>query len=275
MMNRVMKLEIKRAFNYKNFIIPLSIGIIISFIQFLLEVYPLSIQLDEYVKYSKGMIYPGWLYSNWIGGNPASFFSYLYFLILPILAVMPFGNSFFCDIKNGFIQNVCIRTDKKKYVNSKYISTFISSGIVVIIPLIFNFYLASMFLPSLKPEMANYDSLISATSTFPFLFYEHPFIYVCLFIVIIFVISGLLGVLALTCSYYINYKFIVTLSPFLLNLFFMTIFDLLNMEQWELVNFLNPSYHLYTLYSILSTIIILTIISVIFFLFKSYRIDIY
>ena len=274
-MINILKLELKRSFKNNSFVLALGIGCLIAFLQFVIEVYPLSLELDEYMRYSKGMIYPGWLYSSWIGGNSGSLYSFLFFFILPILAAMPFGGSFFSDVKSGFIQNICTRVHQKKYIIAKSISAFLSSGIVIILPVCLNFYLSSMFLPSLKPEIASYDSLISGTSTFPQIYYNFPFLYVCLFVFIIFIFSGLIGMLALAASYFFNYQFLVILGPFFGNLFFMTLFDFLNMPEYKLNNFLNPSYSLNTMEAMLITLFVFIVIVLLFFIIKSWKADIY
>lgn len=179
-MKEMIIFELKRSFRTKGFILAICVGMIIVVLQFVIEVYPYSKILQNYLQMNIPMKYPGWLFSVWIGGNQGSIFPYIYFFIIPLLAAMPFATSFFKDAKSGFIQNICTRVDKKIYFFSKYIATFVSGGTVVILPLLINFLLSCMVLPSMKPELSSFTTLIGQKSLTPGLYFNYPFIYVLL-----------------------------------------------------------------------------------------------
>lgn len=240
-MYEMFKLEMFRSFKGVGFIVALVFGCLVSVAQWGVEILPLCWSQEAYMASGLQMIYPHSVYTSWIGSHTYTF-SYLFFMILPLIAVLPFGDSFFYDIKNRFIHDVCTRINRKNYYFSKYAAVFISGGIVVEIPLILNFFLTSAVLPLLKPQTADYMTSIGMKSTFGDFFFEHPLLYVSIFLIIIFIFSGAISTLSLVGTYYVNYRFIVLIIPFLFFLFLNSIFGMLGLYDWEPVLFLNPAY---------------------------------
>lgn len=238
----ILRIELKRAFSSYGFYFSLIIGALISLFHIIFVIIPLNRDLDSFILQNSPMSYPGWLFSDWLGGRLYSVFSYLYFMILPLLASLPHGDSFFTDVKKGVISNICIRTGKKDYYFAKYLSTFLSGGIVVIIPLLLNFLLSALLLPSMKPEVAFWNTTVNEKSAFPNIYFTHPLIYILIYIFIIFIFSGFFGTLSLVCSYYVNYHFLVIISPFICYIFLIAFFGLIGIETFQPNNFLHPAY---------------------------------
>lgn len=122
-MKRMMKIELRRAFTSPGCVLALILGCLIAAVHWALFVLPLSSTLEDYVEMNKAMMYPGWLYTSWIGSDTTAIPAYLLFLILPIMAVLPHADTFFTDAGSGFIQNICIRTSHKNYYIAKYTAT--------------------------------------------------------------------------------------------------------------------------------------------------------
>jgi len=274
-MKPIMKIELSRAFKSSGFYTSLFTGCVIAVAHCILNVFPYALRLTEYVAYNKPMMYPGWLYSLWIGGNVSTMPSYLFFLIIPLLASLPYGDSFFTDVKGGYIQNVCIRSNRKDYYRAKYVSAFISGGSAVSIPLVLNFFLCALLLPALRPEVASGTNAIHESSTFPYLYFSMPLLYVAVYVLIIFLFSGLFSALSLLSSYYVGYRFLVLISPFIVYLFLMSLFGLLTMENWQPNNFLHPAYYGNVLIPIISEFILFLLITVFGFIIKGPKDDIY
>ena len=68
-MKRMMKIELRRAFTSTGFVLALIIGCLIAVVHWALFVLPVSVTLEEYVAMNKPMMYPGWLYTSWIGSD--------------------------------------------------------------------------------------------------------------------------------------------------------------------------------------------------------------
>ena len=275
-MKRLLRLELGRAFSGHGFFLSLALGLVLSLLHFFLTVLPLSLTIDEYLVHNKEpLAFPGWLYSSWLGADPNSVFAFLYFLILPILASLPFADSFFQDAKGGFIQNICIRENRKYYFHAKYLAVFLSGGTCTTLPLLVNFLLCCVVMPAMKPEPAASTSLIFPTSTFPDLYFNHPMLYVFLFLFIIFVFSGLIAGLALPISYHVGYRFLVLIAPFMVYIFIIALFKLLDLPQWQPTNFSMPWYNEYTLWPILIEPLALFLITFFSFVTRGGKEDIY
>lgn len=274
-MNRITRMELSRAFHSRGLWLSLATGGLIAAGQVLVEALPYALTLDEYVKDNRPMMYPGWLYSTWIGGNQSGMFSFLYFLILPLLAALPFGDSFFTDAKGGFIQNICIRTDRGRYFRAKYLAVFLSGGTAVSLPLVFNLAVCGLLFPGMRPEPVAFNSLLGEDSTFGGLFYQHPLVYVGMFLLIVFIAGGLLATASLVASYHTNYRFLVLALPFVLYVFVSSLFSLLGMESWQPVNFLHPAFADPMLLPLVVETLLLAGITLISFVWKGSRDDVY
>ena len=250
-MKAFLQVELARAFKRKWFVISLIVGFAIAFYNFFADVLPYALGLDEYLEMSYPFAYPGSLYNSWLGGN-YSMGSYYFFLVLPLLAAIPFSDTLFSDAKSGFIQNLCIRGEKRsKYFLAKYIAAFCSGGAAVAIPMIFSLCLGCLVYPLMNPEPATFTTLIGDLSTFPYLYFYFPLLYVLLFAIINFIYGGLYACFGLLSTFYANYRFLVLIAPFLLHLFLMTLLPLVGVKEWVPMNFLQPAYPDYTLYPLI------------------------
>ena len=240
-MKNIYKLEVARGFQSRGFYISLFVGCGIAFVQWLAEVVPAAYSQDAYMALDYGMKYPYHVFDQWLGAHTYTF-SYLYFFLLPLLVALPHAGSFFQDMDYHMIQELCIREERKYYYRSKYVAAFISGGSVAAIPLIFNFILTAAVLPLLKPQSADYTTLIGMKSTLGDFYFVHPILYVCIFLVIIFVFSGILATVAFIAAYYTDHLFIVLITPFIVSLFLNSLFSMFGLTDWQMVFFLNPGY---------------------------------
>lgn len=241
-MRSIYKIEILRGFESIGFKVSLVLGCGITLLQWITSVVPIALQQELYMNSDFAMCYPANVYNNWIGAN-TYLFSYLYFLLIPLLAALPHGSSFYSDIHHYFIQNICIRVEKKHYYIAKYLSVFFTGGITVVLPLIFNYMLTSALLPMIRPQAADYTSLIGIGSTFGDFFFKHPMQYVCVFAIIIFIAGGIYATYALIGTYYTENVFIVLSIPFVFVAFLNSIASLFGAPDWQSVFFLNPGYN--------------------------------
>ena len=90
----ILKVEIRRAFTNRKFIIALMIGIGISMAHIVFNIPDVIDKINMSKLYPKENVYVASSYAVWIGGNTYTAEVYLYYLILPFLATLPFGSSF-------------------------------------------------------------------------------------------------------------------------------------------------------------------------------------
>lgn len=177
----IIKEEMNRAMKSKGMLLALTIGITIVMIHIIHYIisFHYANQMIDFEKYP--IIYPATVCDKWIEGNTFTMESFLYFLLLPIIAVLPFGTSYLTDNQSGFLKGIYMRISRKKYLIAKYISSFVAGGIAVILPLSVNLMCALIFLPNLDPQVVSGQSLIRAATVFHELYYSNPLIYLVLF----------------------------------------------------------------------------------------------
>lgn len=273
-MLKLIKIEFSRAFKNKYLLLSIFIGCLIAITHVIQNVIPCVKALD--LDWSKGF-YPHSVFNKWMGGEIYSIQPYLYFLIAPILAAIPFADSFYLDKKSGFLKNIFIRTKKRNYYISKYLSTFITGGAAVVIPLALNFILTSMFLPALTPESCAGTFMIMDMSMWADLFYSNPYIYVLMYLILDFVFFGLVATIALAISHSLNNRFAVLLAPFLYYVIFMFTLNLTGNSLFDPSIILKPSqpYTGIDINIIIIEIAILLAITSGIFIYKGVRDDTY
>lgn len=223
MIRKCMKIELKKAFKNKYFAIVLAIAILIT----MLNVISNMTIFQQYQRELSNMkqtesfvlnptIQAFTLYGVWIGGENNTIGYSLFYFLLPIFAVIPYGWSLVDEMQSGYVKNIFVRTRKSDYYISKYLATFLTGGVVVTIPLIFNFIINAMFFPALLPEIIYpYYGMIQGTM-WSGLFYEHPFIFEILYMILDFVFSGLIATICIGFAFWIKKRIVVIFLPFLL-----------------------------------------------------------
>lgn len=212
-MKQILKIELERAYKNKAFLVALIIGAMLSFANVIIEVIPRA--MNPLRTFSRdGQILPQNVFVSWMGGNQ-NFEYTLLIRIIPLLVVIPYAATYFSDKKNGIIKNYYVRMDKKNYLIAKYITVFFSAGIVAIFPFVLNLMITSMILPSIRPEVASSQGL-SVNGLWSQIYYTHPYAYILLSLMLIFMLSGIFGSMTLMLSHFANNRFIAMVFPFLL-----------------------------------------------------------
>jgi len=208
-MKVLFKTEMNRAFFSKEMAISLILGIGIMIWHLLQFVLFKTI-------YDSGFDFcPKSVYYHWIGANCYPTQSYLYFLILPLIATLPAGGSLYVDLKNGYVKHVVLRSNQPSYFRAKYWAAFFSGGFAFCIPLLFNYLATALCLPLLRPEAITSVGPLCGSFDYE-LFYHHPFVHTLLFILIDFIFAGGMVIFALLASFYAKYRVIILLIPFVI-----------------------------------------------------------
>lgn len=193
----------------------------------------LSLEKDPYrAPYSVFMI--------WMGGNTYNLPGFIYTMLLPLFTVLPYGASYYDDIKTGFAKNVYLRTKRMPYLKAKYAAAFLCGGVVSIAPLCINFLLMLMIYPALLPEVSSSLYSIYATEMWYQVFYTHPFLYVGGFLIINFLFGGLISGLGLAFGLLADYRYIVISMPLLIHIFLYALGNLTGHGSISPVFYLQP-----------------------------------
>lgn len=224
-MLNVIKIELKRAIINKKFVLVVLIGCIMSMIAFV-DTNGFKIATNWY-NYMQGDDRATMIINKinevdtpleiWMPryGSSSAFYN-IWIVILPILAVIPYATEYLKEKKSGLINQFMVRMTKKKYYISRYAATFISAGLVAVIPLIFNLMIVMCFLPWGVPIRSTGLYPVVSGNVFESVFYSYPAVYVLIYLIYTFVEFGMLSCICLTCVYIEDNWFAVSLTPFIL-----------------------------------------------------------
>lgn len=211
-MKAMIKIELERAFKGAAFKIALSIGIIICALQFFIQVIPAANNpLEHYVPMQLDI--PANVHNMWIGSWFNMYYS-LYIRLIPLLAVIPYAVTFYTDSKKGIVRNYYARTKKINYLSAKFIAVFLTGGFAAVFPLLLNLIATSAVLPSIIS--VNGMISCSANGMWSYIWYSHPYVYYCMYLVLQYICAGLIATISLSISQWVNNSFIVLLFPMVL-----------------------------------------------------------
>ena len=180
-------------------------------------------------------------FSNWIGGEVYSLGYSLFFFLFPIFASLPYAWSILEEKESGYVVQIAVRANRRKYLFAKNLAVFLSGGTCVAIPLAFNFVITLCILPAIPPDSIYPYFGQNQISMWSDLFFENPFCYVLLYLLLDFVFSGILAVLGAASFSIFHKKVWIILFPFLILVgvqyaasFFTTTYE------WSALRFLHP-----------------------------------
>lgn len=225
-----LKLELKRAFSSMTFKLSLIIGFFIVF-------------ADLYLFYKQyGVSQKKMLNQAWIGLDFQFAYNQVFYILLPIIACLPYAGSLYQDIQSGYEKNICIKISRRSYILSKSIAVFVSAFVAVTLPLLANLFIAAGLYPNLLPEKLTWLSAgIIDVYRFSKIFHTHPVGYMLIFIVIDGLIAGLMGLMSLCVSRFCRSVFAVIMFPFVLYITTSMLFLFKDGTTWALMEIANPN----------------------------------
>lgn len=284
----VLKLELKKAFKNKFFWISVVLGCLITLLSFEHMVNMYYEGMSAISGNSTDIIYDphigiNTVFNCWIGGEPFSLGSSIYFFVFPLLIALPYGWSYSEERKCGYRRMMITKTGKKKYYCAKYVAVFLSGGVAMVLPLIFNFWMTLLVVPAILPDVTmNMFYGVFGGSFLAELYYTVPFLYVAIYLFIDFVYCGFLVCICMAVSGIVRQKWGVVLIPFLLLLFVHVITDYIYSDPSVAYKELSPLYFLRGVevrYSFSGSIILLFAIGLLVIsligVIKEYRNEIY
>uniref|UniRef100_UPI00405752FF hypothetical protein n=1 Tax=Agathobacter sp. TaxID=2021311 RepID=UPI00405752FF len=207
-MNCYIKMELKRAFVNKRMVLALIFGIGLSIWHYFAYIYPIRdfILSGEYCLSS---------YNKWLGGESYSLQSTLFYMFIPIVCALPYGESWMYDCKSSIGGQAIIRGSKKTFVLTKMVISFLSGATIAVLPLLFDFALTSSTLPAIIPKVSLGLSPIGTEALMGELFYEHPLIYTLVYIGLNGLFFGLLNTFSITARMFTSNRYLAVLTPYL------------------------------------------------------------
>ncbi len=228
----MIKIELKRAFINRMFLIALVLGCLITVLQAAQNALPLAFYFELYPNQ-----YPPSVYNSCLGLS-LSVWNSIFYTVYPLLAAIPYADSFLTDRQSGYIKNIYTRVNRKDYLKGKFIAVFLSGGSVVLLPTLLNLLIVSLCVPSVIPDASTGLFPIFANFTGASLYYTYPLLYVFLYDLLIFFVGGCFAVTALIFSFAFKHRYVVVMSPFLLFMIISCVSSVisphnaLNISQW-------------------------------------------
>ena len=135
-----------------------------------------------------------------------------------ILSSMVFGTAYYEEKKNGFLKFCKIRCSNKEYIISKITNCFMSAFMVLFIGLFLWILSLRLFLPwaDLEGNVSDSFQVVSSLGMGQILNAHHFILYYILYSVGIGMIGGILAVITLLCSLFINNAMVVEVIPAIL-----------------------------------------------------------
>jgi len=167
-------------------------------------------------------------------------------LLLPLLALLLYSDSFLTDLSTGVYKNITTRISKKKYMAAKIIVTFLVTLFTFFIILFMNEVLTAITFP-----LKGYDNNF-AFPAYDIGYYnynkklfldlvrvENPYLYNMIFMVIISLVAALLAVLSLMISFIVKGKKVqIFFNIFIIYILSDICLDQLNLSKFSIKTYL-------------------------------------
>ena len=231
---KTVRFELYRAFHSRYFYISLAIGTVICVV----DLITFCVLLNVEEKY---------LIQAWIGSDYQFAYNQMFYILLPILACLPYGGSLFTDIKTGYDKNVCVRTSRINYITAKSISAFLSGSAGVGIPLLVNFIIAAGIFPDYHTERLNADSIgLFDRCMFVTVYNLDPALYCMLFILIDSLFAGVIALTSLSIARIVRSHFTAVVTPMIIFIIFSIMSGVKDFGNWSVIAMMNPRQYLHT-----------------------------
>ena len=274
-MRRILREEISRALCGRGMKLSLVVGSIISLAHVLQ--YGLAnhrmLQSMDFTEVS--IAHPLPAIEGWMAGNTYNLESFIFFFLLPLLATLPFGISYFDENLNGVLHNIFMRVPRKQYFMAKYVAVFLSGGMAIVIPLLVNLLLTMVLLPNHAGTNILSESLIGAEKIGYEVYFSHPCIYLGGYFILDFLLGGVFACVALVGSYVSAHRIVNAVIPFFLQLVLYVIFNIAGKPEYTSVYFAIAGYGICAIWLPLAYILIMGIVSFIIFLKAGIKCDVY
>lgn len=213
-MGKILRTEIKRSLTGLGFLLSVISGIIFVLYRNY-GIYSQDRKFEDmgyYLSFSKLTFYDRCMLGYLDG-------TVLYiFYVLGIIVALPFGISYYRDRKKGVIKNICVRTEKKYYLLSKYIAVFLSGGIVAAMSLIADLLIVRLYNPI--DFLRINGRVLSCITEWNVFIIDHLYVSAAIFIFLWFLYGGALATTSLLAATFSDNFFTIQLTPFFVMMVF-------------------------------------------------------
>ncbi len=162
----------------------------------------------------------------WIGQDIFSAYAYMFYSVLfPLIAALPYASNHFREHQIGYDKQIVCRVGKKKYISTKYITSFIVGGMVITIPSLISLLWSMSWLPLIPLNLTLMQTGVTSESLWVEIFIKYPLLYALLYILLDFIIGGILACSALSLTYVVQSRFQLLIMPMMINLLLVEILN--------------------------------------------------
>lgn len=151
---------------------------------------------------------------TWLPMNFQFVYRALFYVLFPVLAVLPMGTSFYRDNRTGYIKNICVKASKRNCFSAKYCIAFLAGFVVIFLPMLFDLMIQLCMYPVLP--IAPFANLgwVHDGDFMAGIYYKQPLLYALLYCLVDGLFGGIFSVTALCLSRYMKSGFSVLMVPF-------------------------------------------------------------
>jgi hypothetical protein len=217
-MKRAIKHELSKLLKSNTFKIAIAFGCLLSLTHFVYTLYYVKgAYYDNFADTSHpiGLDNISLLY-RFLGCDNFTVFGTLFYLELPILAALPYGDSLHNERKNGYQIHVIARVGKKRYLAAKFITAFLSGVIVIGASLVFDLMLCAMICPLSSVHILSFEMPMYQGDFCVNLFYNYSILFLIVAVLMSSIWGGVCAVLAMAAEMFIQNAVIIILFPLIL-----------------------------------------------------------
>lgn len=181
-------------------------------------------------------------FAHMIGYDNSGLGSQLYSVLLPLICGLTGASILEEDKKNTMMAPIIARSNKRKYLKSTLLSSFLAGGIAGIFPLIIEgvIYFSQYKITTLPVNPEFY--LIDKVGWGYHLFSTYPFVFWVIYLLIVFMFGGFFAQLGLVSAYFPIYKGVETIIPLLIVILSTILGDLSGFLNLSLSQLIIPNY---------------------------------
>ena len=158
----------------------------------------------------------GGCYGLWMGmGAVENPLRYVFFILAPLLTVMPYAWSHRSDLIDGVANQVAGRVGKDRYLFARAVAVFLSAFVVIALPYLLNLAILACLVPAYVPDISEVLSLgVSSPSAWSDLLYTRPLLYVFVTTFANATLCGLWALVTLAVSTRVDNRVVLLVMPY-------------------------------------------------------------
>ena len=218
-LSALVAIEWRKLLRCKPFWVVLAIGIVcatmaaVGEVASYLQEEPARASMMEYTYQQPFALSP---YTRWIPVDRIEFWANLFVFIAPMLIALAYSWSLRSELLSGYAQKLYVTVTRPRYYLSKALVTFVAGGLIVAVPLVIDFVILACFLPLYTPSIIDVTAFgIYSQVPLSQLFYQAPWAFVVVRLLIDFVLAGLWATIVLGLSLFLRNRIILMVGPYL------------------------------------------------------------